>query len=120
MILIGECKKDFLEVYGVDEEDKSESEQYFNDRTEVERHALIAEWFLTKGYIVDVVPVYDGSKGSSLTTVSWMPNPTKLPIDENSPDYDFKYDKNRNVATEITIRTLCEVYNKEKETSNLF
>ena len=44
MTLTAKAKEDFLEVFGVDEEDKSIALQYFQTKTEVERNALIIEW----------------------------------------------------------------------------
>lgn len=49
MILTNKCKDDFLKIFGVDDEDKNISLQYFNMKSDVERNALIIDFFDSKG-----------------------------------------------------------------------
>lgn len=54
MKLTGKALEDFLKVFGVDDEDKQISLQYFYNKTEVEQNALIVDWFDSVGIYISI------------------------------------------------------------------
>ena len=103
MKLTDKAREDFLKVFGVDDEDKQISLQYFYNKTEVERNALIIEWLDSVGIYIN--PKYNEVCKEFSYSISCEPI-----IDDIFTKAIFK---ERTEATNAAIEKANKLYNYE-------
>lgn len=62
MILTDKAREVFLNIFGVDEQDKLVALQYINNKTDIERNALIVDFFDSVGIYINIKSKFGQNK----------------------------------------------------------